>query len=411
MTKYLLLILFVATMGSRALGLDLGIAPGISLKNILLYVAVSVIAIDIAMTHKRKLDGLSVVVPFSLLILYAGLTWLVTVLFLENPYYGELSTLIRLKTKLVDQLLVFLVFFYGVVNWRDALWLLKSLLWVGVVGCFITVIDTFDMPDLGIVSARDRDGRIEGIIGSSQDFGGLLAFVLPGLVALWWTEQGAKRLLALIGVALAIICLLLSASRGAMLGAVAGAIMGGFYLRQYISAPIVARTTVAILFIVLFAVVVVLSTEYEYLLETRLTQGLGTGSVEKLSSGRTAIWQAAMQEMSVYPLSYVTGLGWEAYYETVGHRFATHSVYLDRFYNLGIIGLTLFIFTFASTLAVARRGLQAAPPESMPYLVATVIGMAAFIIAMAFSDIHGAATYIWAYTGIALRMAVSPPGN
>ena len=39
-TRFLLLILFIATIGGRVLGLDLGLAPGLSIKNALLYIAV-----------------------------------------------------------------------------------------------------------------------------------------------------------------------------------------------------------------------------------------------------------------------------------------------------------------------------------------------------------------------------------
>jgi O-antigen ligase len=406
MTRYLLLILFIATMGSRALGLDLGLAPGISIKNLMLYAAASVIAVECAMAHNRKVELLPVILPFALLLIYALMTWVVTIIFLENPYYIPRTTLIRLKVKLVDQFLMMLVFFYGVINWKEALWLFKALVWVLIIGCLVTVVDTFNFPDLGIVTARDRDGRVEGIIGDSQDFGGLLGFALPAMIVIWWKEHGIRKTLALAGIGLALVSVLLSASRGAMVGIVAGAILGAFYLRQYISAQTLVRATMAALVLIAVAVLVVLSTEFRYLLETRVSTGLSTGNLETLSSGRTAIWSAAFREMTAHPLSFVTGLGWEAYYQTIGHRYATHSVYLDRLYNLGTIGLTLFVFSYVSAIAIARRALAGASEEAAAYLMASVIGMSSFMIAMAFSDMHGAALYVWAYMGLALRIAV-----
>ncbi len=409
MTRYLLLILFTATMGSRALGLDLGLAPGISIKNVMLYAAVSAIAVESAIARNRKIELLPVILPFALLILYALLTWLFTILFLENPYYLPRATLIRLKVKLGDQFLWLLVFFFGVINWKDALWLLKALLWVMIIGCLITIVDTFNIPDLGIITARDRDGRIEGIIGSAAEFGGLLAFALPLIVALWWTETGLRKSFALVGIGLALVSIMLSASRGAMLGLVAGAVMAAIYLRRYISAQIVVRATLAVLVFTAVAVLVVLSTDFEYLLKERLSTGLDTGNVETISSGRTAILVAALREMAEYPLSFVIGLGWEAYYQTAGNRYATHSVYLDRLYNLGAIGLALFVLTFVGAIATARRGLRNAPTQAAPFLMATIIGMTSFMIAMAFTDIEAATTYVWAYAGLALRIAVASP--
>lgn len=411
-TRYLLLLLFIGTAGSRALGLELGLAPGISIKNVMLYAVASSIAIESAMLHNRKIELLPVIVPFALLVAYALLTWLYTILFLDNPYYFPRPTLIRLKIKLVDQFLMLLVFFYGVVNWQQAFWLLKALIWAIVFGCFVTVIDTFDVPDLGVISARDVDGRVEGFIGSAQDFGGLLAFALPLVIALWWTETGIKKLLALSGVGLVLISIMLSASRGAMLGIVAGSILAAIYLRRYISRQMLMRATFAVVVLTLLATLFVLSTEFGYLLETRMTRGVDSGDVETLSSGRTAIWSAAIREMAEHPLSYISGLGWESYFQTIGHRYATHSVYLDRFYNLGLIGLTLFIYSFAGAAAVARRGLATITAQgATPFLMATVFGIAAFTIAMAFSDIHGAALYAWALMGIALRVACSGVNN
>ena len=394
-------------MGSRALGLDLGLGPGLSIKNAMLYATFSAIAIESVVSRNRKVELLPVILPYALLMLYAFMTWLVLVLFVANPYYDALSTLIRLKVKLVDQFLILLVFFYGVVNVKDALWLLKALVWVVVLGCFITVVDSFNIPDLGIVTSRWSDGRVEGILGSSQEFGALCAFFLPAIVALWWPAAGFRKVLALVGIGLVLVSLMLSASRGAMLGIVAGGIMAAFFLRQFVSAPIVARAVLAMMAFSIVATLVVFSTDFGDLLRERLSTGMTTGDLETISSGRTAIWGAALQEMAQYPISFVTGLGWEAYYQTIGYRFSTHSVYLDRLYNLGFIGLALYLLSYSSAIVIARRGLRSASEQTTPLLIATVVGMTSFMISMAFSNTEGATPYIWAFTGLALRVAVT----
>jgi O-antigen ligase len=408
-TRYLLLILFIGTMGSRALGLDFGLAPGTSIKNVMLYAVATVITAESAILRNRKVELLPVILPFALLVFYALMTWVVTITFLDNPYYDPRETFIRLKVKLVDQFLMQLVFFYGVVNWKEALWLLKALVWVAIIGCLLTIVDTFNIPDLGVISQRDSDGRVEGIVGSSQDFGGLLAFVLPAMIALWWNETGIKKFFVLVGIGLTLVSLLLSASRGAMLGIVVGAVMAAIYLRQYISAQILVRATMAALLISVVAISVVLSTDFGDMLVARVSTGISTGDLRTLSSGRSDIWSAALREMLEYPLTFVTGFGWEAYFQSIAPRLmvAMHSVYLDRLYNLGTIGLALFVISYASAIAIARRGLKFAPTEAGHFLIAAVIGMTSFMIAMAFSDIHGAALYVWAYMGLALRLAVA----
>jgi O-antigen ligase len=394
-------------MGSRAFGLDLGIAPGISIKNAMLYAAFSVIAIESAITRSRNVELLPVILPFALLILYAILTWLFTVLFLDNPYYLPRMTLIRLKVKLVDQFIMFLVFFYGVVNWKETLWLLKAVIWVIIAGCLITVVDTFNIPDLGIITARDDDGRIEGIIGSSAESSSLWAFYFPAIVALWLTETGLKKALAFSGIGLALVSIMLSGTRGPMLGVVAGGLMSAIYLRQYISAQIILRATMGILVFAAIALLVVLSSDFRYVLEARLSTGLDTGNLEQISSGRTRFWLEALRRMAEHPVTYFIGYGWEAYYQTMGYRVATHNVYLDRFYNLGAIGLTMFLLIYVNAVGIVRRALKSAPEPTKPFLMALVFGMASFLIAITFADLEEAATYIWAYAGLALRLAVA----
>ena len=337
------------------------------------------------------------------------MTWLIINVFLDYPYYDPVETLIRLKTKLVDQFLFLLVFFYGIVNWKEALWLLKALIWVVIIGCLVTVVDTYNIPDLGVITERDTDGRVEGILGSAPEFGGLLAFMIPAMVALWWTEIGVRRLLVFIGVGSAMVSLLLTATRGDMLGLAAGTIMAAIYLRRYLSAQLLARATMALLIFAAVAVTVVLSTDFGDLLVSRLSTGLATGDVQTLSSGRTAFWSAALDTMAQHPLSFITGLGWEAYFQTIGHHYATHSVYVDRLYNLGSIGLALFVLCFANAMAIARRALRSASAQAAPFLMALVVGIISFMIAMAFADIEGAAPYVWACAGLGLRIAVSSP--
>jgi O-antigen ligase len=405
MIRKILLLLFIALIGSRAFGLDLGLGPGLSIKNALVYATAILIAIDSAIARNRNVELLPVFVPFAALIFYAIATWVALIVFVEDPYYLPRETLIRLKTKLVDQFIVLFIFFYGVTNWKDALWLMKGLIWVVVTSCFVTVIDSFNIPDLGIITARDTDGRVEGVLGAAAEFGGLLAFFVPPIIALWWMESGLKKFVALIGIGMALISILISGSRGAMLGLVAGCLITAVYLRSYVSMRIAARAAIAVVVFAAAAVIIVISTEFGTMVEERLATGLDTGSLETISSGRTTIWLKAYREMAEHPHSFVTGLGWEAYFQTAGHRYATHNVYLDRIYNLGLIGLTLYLLTFVNAVRILRRGLAKTSIEALPYQIATIAGLAAIVLAMAFTDIEMATLYVWAFAALALRIA------
>jgi hypothetical protein len=313
--------------------------------------------------------------------------------------------------KLIDQLLMLLVFFYGITNLKDALWLLKGLIWAIIVSCFITIVDTFDIPDLGIITTRG-DGRVEGILASSQEFAALVTFFLPLIIALWWTETGAKRRLAFGGILLAFAALLTAASRGAIVGLLAGSAFAAFYLRRWISARAVLRTVAGGLVLGLMAITTLLISDFGDVLVTRMTHGWDTGDTTTLTSGRSANWSNILGEMFDYPLTFITGFGWEAFYHSIGFHRATHSVYIDRLYNLGLIGLSLTLVLYFNSMAVARRALNGASQEVAPFLMALVFGLAGFMIAIMFSDIE-AATYTWGCTGIALRLAFAggPPAT
>jgi hypothetical protein len=308
-----------------------------------------------------------------------------------------------LKTKLIDQFLMLLVFFYGVTTFKDALWLLKWLIWAVIFSCFITIIDTFDIPNLGIITTRE-DGRVEGILASSQEFAALVTFFLPLIVALYWTETGKKRFLAFLGAGLAFAALLTAASRGAIVGLVAGGIVAAFYLRRWISARAFLRASAAGLVVTVTAIALLLFSDFGEVLQTRMTHGLDTGDTTTMTSGRSQNWSNILAEMFEYPVTFLTGFGWEAFFHSVGSHRATHSVYVDRLYNLGLIGLTLTLVVYFNAIAVARRALHGASAEVAPFMMALVFALAGFMIAITFSDIE-AATYTWGCTGVALRLA------
>jgi O-antigen ligase len=407
MIRKLLLVLFIALIVGRAIGLDTGLGPGLSIKNALIYVVATFIAVEAVVAGNRRIQLLPVLLPFAVLIGYALLSWAFIVIFVDDPGYSARETLIRLKTKLVDQFIVLLIFYYGVVNRDDVLWLMKGVTWAVVFGCLITVIDTYDIPDLGIVTAREDDGRIEGIIGAAAEFGGLLAFYVPPIFALAVSSAGMKKLGAMVGVAATLMSVMLSASRGAMLAIITGAVAAAVYLRAQLNVRTLVRTAFISLILVAIAATFVVYSEYGSLLRERLMTGLETGSAESVSSGRTAIWAAAMRDMANAPMSVVTGLGWETYFQGLGRKLATHNVFLDRLYNLGLIGLTLFVAFHVAAILILRRGVSDADTAARPYVVAAVIGLISFMVAMLFTDLQIAGTYMWAYVGLALR-AVSP---
>ena len=68
-----LFVMFVAT----SFGLDLSLAPGLSVKNAFLYTIIVIYMIETAVFHNRRLELPSVLVPFGLFVGYCILSWFV----------------------------------------------------------------------------------------------------------------------------------------------------------------------------------------------------------------------------------------------------------------------------------------------------------------------------------------------
>lgn len=155
--RYLLALFFFVMYAGDNIGLNISLGPGMSLKNLLLYMMLVGIALNAAVARNHRVELGLVLVAFALLITYALVTWIVAVFVLAAPDYEMRESFIRLKSTLVDQYLTFLVFFYGAMHLKDAVWLFRALIWIAIAGNIVTLIDAFNIPNLGIVEARVRD--------------------------------------------------------------------------------------------------------------------------------------------------------------------------------------------------------------------------------------------------------------
>lgn len=404
MMRYLLAFFFFLMYAGDDFGLNISLAPGLSTKNFLLYAILVGIALNAAVARNRKLELPSVLIPFGLLVLYAFITWVAAAFILEYPDYQMRASFIKLKSSLVDQYLTFLVFFYGVIYNKDACWLLRAIVWTVIVGNAVTLIDSFNVPNLGLVDARLGDGRFAGFMGSSNGYGQFLVLFLPVSVALYLTESGKVRLSAAIGVFVTALALILTGSRGAYVGLLAGSILAVFFLRRIISMQLLVRAGVIAVLGFAFLLCITLITGYSDIYMERFTQ-FG-GSRHLATSGRSTIWTIAVNAMIANPLSFLTGYGFNSYDSSRSFYAATHNMYLNHLYNLGSIGLLLFISVFGRILTTARSVIVNSAADIRPYFVALVFGLFGFLVTIFFGDIHGSGYLLWAFLGVGMRMAM-----
>lgn len=402
--RSLLLVTFVGLMVDLMFGWGMTLAPGLSLKNFLLYVVLIAIGVRAAAVRQALVIDLPQIhLLFGALILIAFLSWAFNSLIGSYVNYSPLTALVAWKGFLLDHYLFFLLFFLGLRSRPDILWLQKWILVFISIGNILTVSDAYNMPDLSFIETR-HDGRVQGPLGQANSYGLFLAIFFPILIARAWSETGAWRLAFSVGAAATLWTLMLTVSRGAFVGLAVGSLFAAFYLRQFLNANYVKRILVIGL-IALLGATIVMGEQYRSLIMKRTAVTAETGDAFEMTSGRTWIWARAIRIMLDEPLSLVTGFGWNTNLDAIG--VATHNFYLWRFFELGIFGLLIFLGLMYAILYWARRAISVCCIDDLliPQLFGFVFGFSVLLVGLMAGDFYAPWYFLWAYTGLAMRAA------
>ena len=408
MRRLVLLSLFLVLIVAEMLGLDLSLGPGLSVKNAYLYMFLLALVVEAAIRKQEgRLECLNIHVPFILLISYATLSWLTVSLIVAFPGYGMLESLITLKSQLVDRYLFFFVFFYWVGSQKDVLWMVKYIIWIIVLSNVITLIDVYNIPDLGIIHER-ADGRVGGPLGQSNQYAAFLILFLPSLALASWRGVGLTRLFYILGLLASIAVLVLTTSRGAIIGLAGGIILGTLYLRPFIRLGQFMKTAMVVAILAALALSAVLN-QYSDLLYTRFVGQTGAEDIRYVSSGRSQIWDKALSKQMKQPITFIVGYGWGAYdamKEMGDFRYATHNTYLEYLFNMGIIGLGLFFILVGNVIRTTKKGIQNSDVLIQAQLIAFLFGFLSLLIHLFFVDLYKPWFFIWAYIGLMMRLAI-----
>ena len=90
-----------------------------------------------------------------------------------------------------------------------------------------------------------------------------------------------------------------------------------------------------------------------------------------------------------------------------GFLYNTHNTYLKILFNLGAIGVSLYLVVLINILVSCRRMIPTAPPTVRSHLIAFFFGFVAMNISVFFVDLYKPWLYIWAYIGLVMRLGVS----
>jgi len=383
------------------LGLGLSLAPGLSLKNALLYVLFIALVLEFLLGARDPLrEFWPLHSAWVIFVFYATFSWLAIILLGLYRGYNDLSSFIALKGQLVDRVLFLLVYLYGPRDIPQSIKVLKWIMVILVLVNLVTFIDALNIPDLGIMVDR-VDGRITGPVGEVNQYGAMLIFVIPVMAGLTFGSSGTHRLLFACGAMMAFVLLGLTVSRGSFVGLAVGSLFSLYLVRDHVRKESIIKGGISVLVLVVLVAITVYVLNPEGVLKKFDLAGAG---LDGISSGRIDVWLRVLTKMSYWPASFVFGYGWDAYLTLIGIYGDPHNTYLLYWFNLGLIGLGLYIFIVIWTIKYTVTSLKFIREDLKPIVIGFIIGFVAVHIAVFFAALYTPWLFIWALAGILLRI-------
>lgn len=384
--------------------LEASIAPGLSLKNAMLYLLAAVIAFRIVASRNARFELPRLQTAFLLLIGYAIVTWLIAWKIIQYDNYPGIDNGILLKGTLADFYIFFLVCLYGLTSVDEAITALSALLLVCAGANLVTVSDTLGLTHFGLIDVRD-DGRVEGALGEANQYAGFLTLLIPLYAAAAYTTRSLWRLVWVGCTAVALLAMLTTVSRGGFVGLLVAAVVGSYVFRRHIAIGRIAgwgALSVAVVMIVLFAV----SGTMRSLIADRIFNESTGGNV---SDGRSEIWANTLSLMLIHPITMITGYGWRAYW-SMPHVYSPHNTYMNYWFNLGIPGLGCLLVILSSLWSTARSAAMRTTDSHGRYLlIGFCFGLVGICISIFFVELYAPWPFVWACSGIMMRLALEAP--
>jgi O-antigen ligase len=389
-------------------GKNPGLGPGLSVKNVMLYIIVMVLGFRMALVGGFRLRMPGLHVAWVVWIGYAILTWLAVSLVVKYYSYDPIASAMALKSWLIDGALFCFAAFYGVQDEDDFRVVLRGLAAVIGISSILTLTDLVGITSLGLRvgdTGAEAD-RVFGAFGNANETGTLLACMLPMLIAMTISSRGLWRLAGFVFTAASAAVFILTVSRGSYVGVIIGYPIAAYLLRHLLPPGRLGAWAIG-LFVAAIVGAGVVAIASPHTAEAFADRVLGIGSMglSQASSGRTDIWGLALNTMMDSPISLLTGFGWNAW-STMPTVFVLHNTYLDQWFNLGVVGLAVYVAIEYLTITTAKRAAELAMPPIRGDMMACVFGMLGLSVGVMFGNLYISRPYIWIYVGLIMREAV-----
>ena len=418
--------LFAILLTAVTFKLDVSLGPGLSVKNLFLYALLGLLVLDAVLARRVPTKSADSALRLTrlhaliiALILYA--TASTVAVLLAGGYAlpaqpgapGLRDVVLKLKTQVMDPYIFLLVSAYASKSAGNATRAIYAALLMVAAANLLTVVDVLNMPSLGIIEEKGS-GRVQGPLGEQNQYGAFIVYFLPVMIGAIFSKTGVQRILFAGGAAISLMALLMTASRGAVAGLIVGSVISTVLLRKHLTPAQVVR------FAVIGVVVAVLiiaalagpfgNLLYEHFIAQSENVSLSESGLESVSSGRVAIWSLGIQSMLVHPWSFITGYGWGAF--DALEFYASHNTYLEYFYDLGVIGLALFVAIWIEILRICKRSLETVPAEEARRLLFSfVFAVTSLLVSQFFVNLSAAIPFIWSYLGFMLGLSRQVTAN
>jgi hypothetical protein len=406
--RWMLMLLIWLLATTDIVGWETSLGHGLSIKNVLLYTIALALLFRIALSGEFRLRLPIIQGSFGLWIGYALLSFVACAVVIY-PGYDVKQSAIALKSEVIDYALFFLAAFYAARDKEDGQFLTKTLA-AAVGACNLaTIADVVGLTHFGVevgTTGAEAD-RVFGVFGHANESGATIVCLLPMLVAAAVSSRGvARRLFWYTGATASLTVLLLTVSRGAFVAAAIGYPVAVILCRRHLPlSRVLAWVAIGgATAVIALGIAGVAVPQVGHLIVTRLLGAAGSVDLASASQGRTDIWITAISEMMSQPLTLLTGFGWNIYDSRF--LYVTHNQYLDQFFNLGVVGVGVFVIILFQSVRTARAAIDVATAEFRPYMIAVVFGIVALALNVFFTNLSKPWPYIWLYLGVSMRIAV-----
>jgi O-antigen ligase len=406
--RWMFVLLVMLLITSDFLGHNPGLGPGLSVKNAMLYVIAMALMFRMALSGNFKLRLPGLHMAWGMWIGYAILTFLAAWLVIHYRSYDAVQSAIALKSDIIDSAIFCFAVFYGVQDEKDFRTVLVALMAAIGLSSVLTLTDLVGLSGLGtkVGETGAEADRVFGAFGHANETGALLALMLPGVTAMTFSTRGFWRLFWLGCSAATAAVFILTVSRGAYVGIAVGYPIALLMVRRLIPPGTIAKWAFAgVVLAVIGAIAISIVDPRAVASIADRVFGIGSMGMSEASSGRTDIWMQALNEMMANPITLVTGFGWNVY-STMPTIFAMHNTYLDQWFNLGLLGVGVYVFIIYLTVKTAKQAAEEAQPPLRADLIAFVFGTLGLAVSVFFGNLYTSKPYIWMYTGLAMRGAM-----